>query len=106
MADYSTSFSRPLDELEAFLGTVVGMRSVPTKRQKEASVDLRERMERDIAFTTAWIATGSDNMEVNHLAQAMACMSLSLQAGGRIGLRSFVWLVAGICLREVGKLQG
>ena len=105
MADYSTSFARPLDELEAFLGTIVGMRSMPTRRQKEASVDLRERMERDIAFTTAWIATGPDGTEMNHLAQAMACMSLGLQAKGRTGLRSFVWLATEICLREVGKLQ-
>ena len=105
MADYSTSFSRPLDELEAFLGTVVGTRSVPTKRQKEASIDLRERMERDITFTTAWIASGPDDMEVNHLAQAMACTSLGLQAESRSGLRSFVWLAAEICLKEMGRLS-
>ena len=106
MADYSTSFTRPLDELEAFLGTIVGMRSVPTKRQKEASKELRERMERDIAFTTEWIASGPGDKEVNHLGQAMACMSLNLHSGEGKGLRSFAWLTAGICLKEVQKLRG
>ena len=106
MADYSMNFSRPLNELEAFLGTIVGMRSVPTKRQKEASRELRERMEADIAFTTTWIATGPGDQEVNHLGQAMACMLLGLHPKQGTGLRSFPWLAAGMCLREVEKLRG
>ncbi|MCJ1312216.1 hypothetical protein MMC25_005890 [Agyrium rufum] len=104
MQEYSSSFYRPLDELEVFVGIIIGTRGTQTKRQKETSKEMREKMERDVAWIIEQIV-GRKHEEIDpaaSLARALACMSLTVLKP-ESGLRSWTWIAAGTCLRELER---
>ena len=124
MYQYATHPSQPVDELEVFLGSIIGKNWNLSKRQRELSKEMKEKYERDVAFTIDCILRGGDGasrvIEHDALEKTMACLSLGVEVEaqmsrktgkgrgrgkGKAAWRSFGWVAAALCLRELEKFQ-
>jgi hypothetical protein len=111
MAEYSEHPHRPVSELEAFVGNILGKTGSQTKHQRELSTNLKERFDNDVAFiVNCIIREDAESMEHSPeaLEKSMACLAVSLEEG-RVSARkgqivSFKYVAAGICLREVERV--
>ena len=111
MKDYTETRSRPLTELEVFIGNVLGPAGAQTKNQRELSTSLKEAVD-DL---TLWIVncilkTEGDEWSEESLERCMACLAVSLeenreQRGYKVRdqLLSFKYIAAALCLREVER---
>ncbi|MCJ1469462.1 hypothetical protein MMC07_008095 [Pseudocyphellaria aurata] len=110
MIEYSSSQIHYLSEVEVFCGHIVGKDGAPSKRQRDTSVNMKEKHERDVAFTVACITQGEhDDHRAEALERSIACLAAALTArvSRRVGrLVSFRWIAAAVCLREVDKFRG
>ena len=113
MHQYATHPSHPLTEPEVFTGNIVGKTGAQSKRQREYSVSMKEKFERDVAFTIACIlkdpTTGKDSEEA--LERSIACLAVAMEEkearSKKVGvLCSFRYVAAAVCLREVERFQG
>ncbi|CZR69102.1 related to RNA-directed RNA polymerase [Phialocephala subalpina] len=107
MKNYSTHPTRPLSELEVFAGTVLGKDGAPTRRQREASKDMKEQFVEDTKVVVG---------QIQSLEMSMACLAASLEEGDGTGegnsrvrrggehLLSFKYLAAGVCLHQVQRM--
>ena len=101
----------PLTELEVFVGTVLGKSGgLQTRRLREASVSMKEKFERDIAFTVECIVKGPNGEREEALERSIACLSVALEEATdslvKVGkLVSFRYVAAAICLRELEGFQ-
>jgi hypothetical protein len=112
MSAYSTRPKNPLHELEVFIGYVIGKNGVQSKRQRECSIGLKKAFEADVSFTADWIRKGeTTNSGERALERSIACLSLSMEKGRRNerprakNLRSFEWIAAAVCLKEVERFE-
>jgi hypothetical protein len=55
MKTYSEHPLRPMSELEAFIGNILGARGSQSKRQRDLSVPMKEAFDRDVAFIVGCI---------------------------------------------------
>ena len=113
MKQYSTHPSRPLTETEVFSGSILGKTGgAQSKRQRESSVTMKEKYERDVTYIVQWITKGDSEVDGKGadeaLERSIACLyvaSQSIRLGKRYGeLVSFFWVAAAVCLKEVEKL--
>ena len=107
MFQYSSHRTQHLSEKEVFLGTIIGKGGAGTKRQREQSLVMKQRFNREVQDTIAWIR-GDDGRA---LERATACLYLgqavtsNRRGGYELELRSFGWISAGVCLEERERYQ-
>lgn len=106
MVDYSDHPKRPLTELEAFVGNILGPTGAQSKTQRELSTSLKEKFDNDAAYFVKCITRDDEDRSDEALERSLACFAVSLEdrSLGREKLRSFKYLAAAVCLREVDKL--
>lgn len=110
MLSYSIHPNHNLSEVEVFCGSILGKIGAPSKRQRETSVGMKEKHERDVAYTVALISQGEENdKRAEALERSIACLDVArtTQVRRKVGrLVSFGWIAAAVCLREVERFQG
>ncbi|MCJ1377000.1 hypothetical protein MMC17_000090 [Xylographa soralifera] len=113
MYQYSpTPWASTITELEVFIGNIVGKTHGQTKRQREASMNMREDYERLVEFIVSQMRNKDAGRE-EALERSIACMALGLEDDGASGpvrrgrsqVMSFRWIAASVCLQEVERLQ-
>ncbi|KAL8810430.1 MAG: hypothetical protein Q9200_002580 [Gallowayella weberi] len=101
-----------VSEVEVFAGALLGKDGAQSKRQREYSTSMKEKHDRDVAYTVQCILQGVDEEVVAEeaLERSIACLDVAVHESyttKRFGrLESFTWVAAAICLREVEKLAG
>jgi len=106
MFRYSTHRAQHLTEKEVFLGFILGRSGAATKRQREMSLVMKERFDREVRETISWMRGDTDALE-----RSIACLHLGKeikrQSRGRVELelRSFGWIAAAVCMEELNKYQ-
>jgi hypothetical protein len=123
MKTYSEHPLRPMSELEAFIGNILGAQGSQSRRQRDLSVP-KEAFDRDVAFIIGCIrgnrdeegedvdSENGDGYEA--LARSVACFEVSLgeatrvPQGGRKNepLVSFRYIAAAVCLKEMERVFG
>lgn len=71
-----------ISELEVFVGTLLGKSGgVRTRRLREMSMDMKEKFERDVAFTVDCIARGSQEEDGKDeaLERSIACLAIAVE---------------------------
>jgi len=108
MTNYSEHPLRPLSELEAFIGNILGKTGSQTRHQRELSTTMKERFDEDAAFIVNCIVKDGAKWSEESLERSMACLSVSVEDKNpfrrRDQLLSFKYVAAAVCLREVEKL--
>ncbi|MCJ1281547.1 hypothetical protein MMC26_000867 [Xylographa opegraphella] len=110
MYQYSpTPWASTITELEVFIGNIVGKTHGQTKRQREASMNMRADYERLVEFIVSQIRNKEAGRQ-EALERSIACMALGLEDDdpvrrGRSPVMSFRWIAASVCLQEVERLQ-
>jgi hypothetical protein len=80
MTEYSEHPSRPLTELETFIGNILGRTGAQTKHQRELSVSLKDRFDNDAAFVMKLITKADEGLHSEEaLERSMACLAVSLE---------------------------
>ena len=107
--------SQPLSEIEVFSGSVLGKNGgLPSKRLRQASIDMKEKFDRDVNFTVGSIMQGAgESVEfdrVEALAMSVACLAVAVEEPTnmfpKVGkLQSFRYVAAAVCLREIDGFQ-
>ena len=125
MYQYSPHQRNPVSELEVFCGTILGREgSMPSKRTRERNIDMKDNFERWVRETREWIRVGDYDEEPESydetlgederdepLERSIACLSVAVHESGKpysrdIGhLRSFVYVAASACLKELEKYE-
>ncbi|KUJ21239.1 rna-dependent rna polymerase-like protein [Mollisia scopiformis] len=113
MKSYSEHPARPISELEAFIGNILGTQGIQSRRQRDLSIPMKEAFDREVASTVRFIRGVTDDYEdlEETLARSIACFSVSLgevsraPAGGRKTepLVSFRYVACAVCLRALDK---
>ena len=122
MLQYSTHPTQTLSEIEVFSGNILGKNGgAQSKRQREFSSTMKDKYERDVAYTILWITQGGgeedgkEGATAGALERSIACLYVACHHRGRerIGRRkvgealmSFAWVAASVCLKELEKLPG
>ena len=113
MIQYATHPHHPLSEVEVFSGSILGKNAAQSKQQRENSITMKDKFDRDVTYITQWITHGDDEVEENNseaLARSLACLYVGINQRGvrkKVGeLVSFAWVAAAICLKELEKLPG
>ena len=112
MREYSTHPSHLVTEEEVFCGSLLGKNGAQSRSQRESSITMKDKYERDVAYIVQWIIhveNGDDNTEA--MARSIACLDVGRRnhkVWKRVGkpLVSFQWIAASVCLREVEKFLG
>jgi hypothetical protein len=108
MKTYSEHPHRPLSELEAFIGNILGKTGSQTKHQRELSTTMKERFDEDAAFIVNCIVRDGGERSDEALERSMACLAVSLDDKysykRRDQLLSFKYVAAAVCLRELERL--
>jgi hypothetical protein len=108
MSEYSEHPRRPLTELEAFVGNILGKTGAQTKHQHDISTTLKEKFDNDAAYFVNCIVKEGAEYSGEALERSMACLSVSLEerlSKGKEEVLSFKYLAAAVCLREVERFQ-
>jgi hypothetical protein len=112
MYQYSTHPVQLISELEVFVGTLLGKSGgIRTKRVRDMSMDMKEKFERDVAFTVSCIVNGSDEGAKDEaLERSIACLAVAVEEPGFMWervrkLESFQYIAASVCLGEVESFQ-
>lgn len=107
--------SRPITELEAFIGNILGTQGFQSRRQRDASVSVKEEFDSNVRDMVRHIRGADDDEHTEEtLARSIACFNISLgevtraSLGGRKSepLVSFRYIAAAVCLREMDKVLG
>ena len=107
MKDYSTHPHRPLSELEAFVGNILGRTGAPSRHQRELSTSMKDKFAEDSSFIVNCILKDGTEWSEESLERSMACLSVSLEDRpvhkGQEQLLSFKYVAAAVCLREAER---
>lgn len=118
MTSYSEHPSRPITELEAFIGNILGASGSQSKKQRDLSVTMKEAYDRDASFIVSCIIDDDEGEHaVDALERSIACFAAGLerfeegkasQGAGRRSeaLVSFGYIAAAVCLRELDGSLG
>lgn len=108
MSSYTEHPSRPLSELEAFVGNILGKTGAQSKSQRELSITLKEKVDTDTSFIVDCILKDGKEWSSEALERSMACLAVSLEEKivfkRRERLVSFKYVAAAVCLREVERM--
>jgi len=109
MIDYSEHPVRPLTELEAFIGNILGKTGAQSKHQRELSTNMKDKFEEDSLFIVNCILKEDGDWSEDSLERSMACLAVSLEPPKKYRkqeqLLSFKYVAAAICLREVESFE-
>ena len=113
MHTYSHHPSMPLTEVEVFAGAILGRSfGAQSKRMREYANEMKERFERDVAFTVERIVEGDEGRgkDEEALPRAIACLAVGMKEDGlyirEMGhLQSWKYVAGAICLRQLERLQ-
>lgn len=115
MSTYSTHPSQPLSEFEVFSGSILGkFAGAQNKRVRENNAKMKEQFERDVTFWVERITHGDDGDREEALARSIAALHVGMEEGSRMAgkgrrraeLRSWRYIAAAVCLKEVERFQG
>ncbi|CZR68497.1 related to RNA-directed RNA polymerase [Phialocephala subalpina] len=115
MRNYSEHPLRPISELEAFIGNILGAQGSQTRRQRDLSITMKEALNRDVSYIVGCIRgpnEDDDERSDEALARSIACFSVSLGEVPRVmmGVRkkealvSFRYIAAAVCLRGMDRV--
>ena len=108
MEECSEHPRRPLSELEVFVGTILGATGKQSKRQKEMSITMKERFNKDVAFIINNILKEGSEPSQEALERSVACFHVSLDAEmGRTcaDVISFKYVAATLCMKEIERFS-
>ncbi|KAI9801541.1 MAG: hypothetical protein M1825_003220 [Sarcosagium campestre] len=113
MTQFSTHATKPISEVEVYVGNIVGKTGAGSRQQREKSKSMRETYDMDVIFTINCIIKGEDQGEEavaeEALARSIACLAVGMeqtQSRARVGmLRSFSYIAAAVCLKEIEKMK-
>lgn len=121
MAQYSAHPTRPLTELEVFIGNVLNKSGVQTNRQRDSSIKVKEEMDRIAAWITAQMRKVSHDPAVtpltgyqtqfDNLHLCLACVHAGCEdnSGARESryesMQSFRVVAACALLSEIGRFE-
>ncbi len=110
-SEYSSQPSRPLSELEVFVGNILGKSGAQTKKQRELSISMQQRFNEDLGYIVSCIVNDGDERSEESLAMSIACFEAGLETvkkGLRTGAEwvSFRYVAAAVCMKEVDKVLG
>lgn len=100
-----TPWKSSLNEVEVFVGTIVGGRDKQSKRQREAASAMKEDFNGVAEFTVNELKDGSRD-EI--LGKCMACLHICLPDGtshAQSDLRSFAWVAVSVMMSEMDAIQ-
>ncbi|RDW85241.1 hypothetical protein BP6252_02831 [Coleophoma cylindrospora] len=109
MTEFSEHPLRPIREIEAVVGNILGKNAIANRRQQELSTSMKGEYDRNAAFIVDCI-TRDENGDYSSeaLERTMACLFISLEekipTRDREELVSFKYLAATLCLREINLL--
>ncbi|KAL3419120.1 RNA-dependent RNA polymerase [Phlyctema vagabunda] len=107
MTEYSSHPLRPIKEIEAVVGNILGKNAIPSRRQRDLSVTMKEQYDRNAAFILNCITRDGARSSSEALERSMAALAVSLELKtsprGTVELQSFKYLAATICLRQVDR---
>ena len=84
MISYASHPSHFISEVEVFAGCILGKNGAQSKRQREYSVDMKDKHNRDVEYTVRCIKQGdSDGSNDEALERSIACLFVSLSNGRR-----------------------
>lgn len=111
MHEYSEHPSRPISEREVFVGDVLGKVGSVSKKQRDLCTSMKEKYDDDVNFIINCIIKDGDGYANEALERSIACFSASLKEGRSKmtrdePLKSFKYLAAGVCLREMERVPG
>ena len=114
MSQYSMNPSQYLTEVEVFVGDILGRYGPQSKRQRDASLGMREKFERDVRSIVDFITKEDRDAEgakaKDALPRSIACLSVAATESHHrrhVGtLRSFGYIAAAVCLREMANVEG
>jgi len=79
MTEYNSHPHRPLSELEAFVGNILGKTGAPNKHQRDLSTSMKEKFEEDSLFIVNCILKDGHTWSEESLERSMACLAVSLE---------------------------
>ena len=111
MVNYSIDSTHFVSEAEVFSGRILGRHGGgQSKWQRENSQEMKDKFDRDVAYTVQCMKKGDDGDEQDSLARSIACLFVSLTTKNtrkKFGaLVSFQWVAAAACLKEVEDMLG
>ncbi|EDN94048.1 hypothetical protein SS1G_09915 [Sclerotinia sclerotiorum 1980 UF-70] len=111
MHHYSEHPSRPVSEREVFVGNILGKAGSVSKKQRELCTSMKEKYDEIAAFIINCIIKVNDDYSEEALERSIACFAVSLDDKGPRStrdepLKSFRYLAAGVCLREMERVPG
>ncbi|KAL8923902.1 MAG: hypothetical protein Q9208_004339 [Pyrenodesmia sp. 3 TL-2023] len=112
MLEYSSHPIHFVSEVEVFAGALIGKNGAQTKRQRETSTSMKDKHDRDVAYTVQCILQGEeqDVSKEEALERSIACLDVAVHERRTIKrfgrLVSFTWVAAAVCLKEVEKFVG
>lgn len=109
MTEFSDHPLRPIKEIEAVVGNILGKNAIANRRQQECSTSMKEKYDQNTAFIVDQVTRDEDGSHsTESLERTMACLVISLEDSITVrdheALVSFKYLAAALCLREVNKL--
>lgn len=108
MTNYSEHPVRPLTELEAFIGNILGKTGAQSRHQRELSTSMKDKFEEDSHFIVNCILKDGTEWSEETLERSMACLAVSLEDRHvykkQDQLLSFKYVAAALCLKEVERL--
>ncbi|KAK8907405.1 hypothetical protein QC760_004662 [Botrytis cinerea] len=111
MHQYSEHPTRPISEREVFVGNILGKVGSVSKKQRELCISMKEKYDETAVFIINCIIKVDDEYSEEALERSIACFAVSLDDRKRRGareepLKSFRYLAAGVCLREMERVPG
>ncbi|KAJ8071651.1 hypothetical protein OCU04_001972 [Sclerotinia nivalis] len=111
MHQYSEHPSRPVSEREVFVGNILGKVGSVSKKQRELCTSMKEKYDEIAAFIIDCIIKVNDDYSEEALERSIACFAVSLddmepRSARDEPLKSFRYLAAGVCLREMERVPG
>ncbi|KAL9027908.1 MAG: hypothetical protein Q9196_003644 [Gyalolechia fulgens] len=109
MLENSSHPTHFVSEVEVFAGALIGKDGAQSKRQREYSTTMKEKHDRDVAYTVQCILQGEeqDSSKEEALERSIACLDVAIhepRIRRRFGrLVSFTWVAAAVCLKEIEK---
>lgn len=101
MSEFSLHPRHPPQELEVYIGALIDKDGKQTKRQREYSASLHERVERDVAYIVGQITRATEDK----LERSIACVAVALEkedmTGRKRKMRSWGWIAAAACLKQM-----
>ncbi len=112
MYAFSPHTTRPLSEIEVLAGAIMGRnKGAQSKRTRELAKEMKERYDRDVAFTVDRILKGDDNDsrdEDEVLPRSIACLKIGMMEDGQHvkymgSVISWRYIAAAVCLKQLER---